>query len=306
MNLADVNVPAKFTEETANFAGDKTISGRKFTNQTALRQRAERTILKTAQDKGVSVEQVVKTILTHKGSLNQLNKYVQSKGETPLKSPLLLAAQAALLRADEIATISRALDVQDTDSLNQIETAEQDAIDNSNPEANTFFSPDVAAAIKLTIDHIKGVDVATNGDGQLKNFISRAKRLNKADGFDLNTAHLLNGFDITYIDPNEGLKNLQSQETTSGGGFFSIFDKIVNGINSVSTGIKGAATTIQNAIGNTKNSISSLLQQTSDTTSDIGAQSIQKAIGAYIPYIIAGIIAFTLIIVIAIYASKRK
>lgn len=322
MNLADVNTPAKFTEESPNYSGDKSVSVRDVTKQTKLRQRAERTILKMASDNKVPVETVVQRILLQ--SLPELRRYVQAKGEAPNSSPLLLAAQATLLRADEVGTIAKALDTNDMDALLQIESAENDAIDNNNADADAFLSPDVAAAVKLTLDHIKNVDVKTKGSGNLKDFISRAKQKTKGNGFDLNTAHLLgvpdheaigskslggsdspNGFDLGYVDPNAGLNYLTSNEKTSGG-FFSIFDKIVNGINSVSQSVSGAASSVQDAIGSTKNSISNLLNQTSNTASNIGADSITKAMQQYVPYIIAGVIAITLIIVIAIYASKRK
>jgi hypothetical protein len=321
MNLADVNIPAKFTEETEIFSGDKTLSKRSISGMTKKRQKAENSILQIAAKNSVPVDEVVKRILV--ASTSQLRNYVQSKGETPQSNPIALAVQAALLRADEVGTIAKAIGTTDSDSLLQIEEAEQDAINNNNADVKNILQPDVQAALKLTLDYIK----SKHSSGNLSGFIQQLKRGNKFDGFDLNTASLLgsptggkigsksiggsnlpNGFaitDLADIDSSTVLTNDTPPAQTSGG-FFSIFDKIVSGIGSVTTSITGAAGAVKDAIGSTKDSITGLLGGVSDTASDIGADSIQKAIKDYIPYIIAGVAAVVLIIVIAIYANKRK
>jgi hypothetical protein len=341
MNLADVNAPSKFTEETETFSGDKTISQRNISALTKKRQRAEKTILAISKNENVPVDEVVKRILV--ASASSLRRYVQSKGETPQTSGLALSVQAALLRAEEVATIAKAIGTTDADALNQIESAEQDAIDTNNADVKNILAPDVQAALKLTLDHIKNVHVLYKGSGKLSDFVQQVKRRNKNDGFDLNTSTLLgsptggkigskspggsfspndyglmpydesrpaNGFDIGNLSQSDITSHLAdmnpANQTSSGGGFFNIFNQIVAGVNSVSNSIKTASGSINDVINNTGSTLNSLLGGVKDTASDVGADSIRKAMVSYIPYIIAGVVAITLIIVISIYASKNK
>lgn len=324
MNIADINLPSKFTEETINYSGDKTTSNRIVSDMTKKRIRAEKSILRTAQLNNVPVDEVIKRILIN--STPVLSNYVRSKGETPNSNPLLLAVQATLLRADEVGTIAKALDTTDDDATIQIESAEQDAIDNSNADAKNIFSPDVQAAIKLSLDHIKKAHTRIkNGSGKLQDFIAQVKKANKSDGFEIDTNNLLyspTGGKIGSPSPNGGKSPYNATGDTtytvptdydtppdyssSGSSFFDFFDKIVSGIGSISSSIKTAAGSIQTAVSGTKSSVQDLLTGVSNQASDIGAQSIQKAIQGYLPYIIGTIVLIVLIIVIAIYASKHK
>jgi len=336
MSIVDVNIPQKFTEETEIFSGDKTISTRNISPLTRKIIKAENTIFALSKRNKVPLDEVVKRILLN--STSALRKYVTAKGENPNSNKLALCLQAALLRADEVSTIAKALGTSDEDAILQIESAEQDAIDNNNPDVQNILPYDVQAALKLTIRHIKTAHLKNKGSGKIQDFISQAKKLNKSDGFELNTATILysttggpigskshGGEDLPYAFSGTPVGIINSDRFTgdepwgggepwitgdapsdpdgtkdsSGGGFFSIFDKIVEGIGKITTGIKSA-------IGTTKSSVEDLLGQVKGNVSDIGKDSIQKAIKDYIPYIIAGTAAIVLIIVIAIYASKNK
>jgi hypothetical protein len=313
MIAVDSNIPGLFGEETATYSGNKTRSTRSDSGMTRKRKRAEKTILKLAQDSGVPVGQAVTRVLI--ASTPQLRRYVLSRKETPKANAIQLAVQAALLRAEEIGTIAGAIDTTDNDALEQIEGAETDAIDTNNPDAKDILTPDVQAALKLTLDHIKTKHITTGGSGRLTDFIKQVKRLTMSDGFDLNTSILLGVPDHEPIgskSPGGSVSNnwgilpydeanttSETQAVSSGSDFFSIFDKIVTGVTTVVGAIKGGVT-------ETKTSIEDLLGGVKDTASDIGAESIDKAIQKYIPMLLAILIGIILIIVIAVYANKRK
>lgn len=300
MTSTFVNLPEVFTEESRNFAGSKTKGKRPVLNSTLERRKAEKTILKLAQENNIPISTVVTKILTE--SPNALRRYVVAHNETPEPTAIKLAVQAALIRANEIGTISKALDTDDNDSLLQIEGAEQEAVINSHPDAKNILPTDVQAALKLVLDRVSTQFAASKGSGKLKDFVLKMKQPN---GFDLNIASVLNNpdnFDIGYIDPNYGQQWIESNTTNppdTTNDIFSIFDKIVTGITKVTTGISGAATTV----GDTVNGV---LGGVSDTASDIGADSIRKAVTSYLPIIIGGLVAIVAIILIIVYASKRK
>lgn len=81
------------------------------------------------------------------------------------------------------------------------------------------------------------------------------------------------------------------------------FDKVVTSVGTVTGAVTGAVTQIGTTTQNTATGIKNTF---GDTASDVGSDSITKSLKENLPYIIIGLAAFTLIIVLAIYASKRK
>lgn len=304
-----VNIPEVFTENTVGLNGDKAPGVRKVTKLTTQRVNAEKTIRKLAQENNETISNVVTTLLLR--SLPALQKYVVSQGEKPEENPLKLMVQAAILRANEVATITNATGIDDNDAMLLIEQAENDAVENNHPDAKAILPYDVQAALKLTLDYI------ASRNGTMKNFL-RGVRATFAprqayNGYDFPTKNIMsksNSWGIwgdtedDYSDEpwlgstGSGSGSTGSGSGSTGGGLFDIFNKITDGIKKVSD-------SVNDTIDNTKGTVSSFLDRIKGSLSDIGGSSVEKGLSKYIPMIIITIVIIGIIILIAVYAKRK-
>lgn len=310
-----------YLAESPNFRGTKMKPATITSQQTARRRRAENSIRQLAKSGGL--DKVVTTVLLK--STSELANYVQSKGDTPNRNSFKLAIQAALLRANEVAQVAHTLDIPDAEALQQIENAEQEAIDINSMDSNAILPPDVAGALKLVLDHI--ADNSPNGD--LQSVVVAIKRQQGADSFDFTVGDLLGvpghspigspspgGTHLGNVsypdyyndDPDHGTDlddylatsdtNISPNTTPKKSGLDGILDsigKIVGAVVTVGGAVQGAAGSVANA-GNI----------ITDKASDIGAASINKSLKQNLPYIISGVVLIIIIILLIIYVSKRK
>lgn len=167
---------ARFTENTANFVGDKTRATTPMTQVTRARMAAQSALAALASSKGVSLNTIVTNTLLN--ALPQLTLYVQSKGEAPLQDPMGLCIQAILLRGQDISIVAKGLDISDEDALQSIESAESEYIATNTPDASNVFSPNVAAAITDALTFASTVHAGDGSMGSiLKDVFSASKKV---------------------------------------------------------------------------------------------------------------------------------
>lgn len=173
----------RFEENTANFSGSKARGNTAPAPSTQARQQAMQSIYDMATDKGVPVDTIVTGIM--KNSLAEIRGYIQSKGETPLDDTTACCLQAVMLRANDVATVSRTLDISDEDALESIEGAESELTETGNPEKDNIPTIPVQAAMACAMDFLSNGHAAATvagvpGDGRMGTVLSQAKQAGKA------------------------------------------------------------------------------------------------------------------------------
>lgn len=297
--------------------------GRNFTGTTdspltVARKEAVTDIITQAGQAGVSVDDFITGILVD--NVPELQWYVKQNKEVPVTNPIGLAAQAALLRSDEIATVAKALDISDDDALGQLESAEYDALTNHIPDVCILSTP-VDAALYLAL-----CDLKEKTGGTLSDFIGKIKALQGVNGFDMNAGGLISGFtndshkynnaDDDPGDPGDGgfgftnpfevdtkptdPSDPASAPTTGSGFSWSSIGDFFSGLNSVINNTKGA-------VGSSTGLLNGLLNNIKGAASSVGSSAIQDALTKKLPIIFLGILVIgVIIVIIAKYASKRK
>lgn len=270
----------------------------------ASRRAAMASIKKLAREAGVTVDNYITAILTQ--SVPQLEWYVNSKGEVPLDNPKLLAAQAVILRADDIATLAKAKDTTDDEALAQIELAEQQAIDATSVDA-VVLDPDVAAAVCLGVYELR-----KRSGGKLSDILGKMRASSQADNFTLNVSGFLSdptflqrgrfdNFDISAPTGGPSITDVGGGTSGDSGGFDwgsigDIFDGITGAIDAIKGGTSSVGGTINGIINNIKGG-----------AAEVGSTAIQDALMKKLPIILVGILVVAIIIIIiAKYAGSRK
>lgn len=157
----------RFEENSNNLTGSKTRSTTPLSPLTQLRMQAQAQIAANAAAAGVPIDQIVTQTLY--SGLSHLQTYVQSKGETPLQDPTALCMQAALLRANDIATVAGVLKSTDEDALQSIEGAESEYVKDNTPDASNVLPPALSAAI---VEALTYASQCHPGDGSMKSLLS--------------------------------------------------------------------------------------------------------------------------------------
>lgn len=303
-----------FLNGTKNLKGKMAPGNRGLSNLTKCRLIEEKQLVKSAKLRGMTIAQAVDQVLVN--SQPELIRYVLSRRETPIDGARNVAAQALLLRAAEIAKVASASDIPDEEALLSIERAEQAAIDMSSADAEGILSPDVAAAMKFSLDELSNQLQKKGLNGSMNQFLN----VKTSNSFDFSAETLLGvpsdpgnpigspspggstESNVSYPDQknnanyyDDGEQELVAAPAKSGGGFWDIIDKIAGSAGKIA----GAVTTIGGAVGTASSDIK-------NTASDIGADSINKSLKQNLPYIIGGIVLVIAIIVLIVYATKRR
>lgn len=299
--------------------------GRNFTGSadsplTVARKAAVTDIIQQASQTDISVDDFITAILVDHNS--ELQWYVKQNKEIPVADPIGLAAQAALLRAEEVATVAKALDLNDDDALSQLESAEYDAFQQHIPDVCILSTP-VDAALYLAL-----CDLKDKTGGTLSDFIGQVKGMQGANGYDMNAGGFIGGFtndkktynnadgddpgdpgsggfgftnpfevDTQPTDPSDPASNPGS---SSGGFSWSSIGQLFSGITNTLNGVKSTA-------GTTTGFLNGLLNNIKGTASSVGSSAIQDALMKKLPLILLGIlIVAVIVILIARYANKRQ
>lgn len=173
----------RFEENSENFSGSKARGNTPSAPTTQLRIKGMSDVYDMATAKGVPVDAIVTQVM--KNSLPEIRGYVTAKGETPLDDTTALCLQAVLLRANDVATVARTLDISDEDALESIEGAESELLSVNSPEKDQVPTVPVQAAMACAMDFMSdkhtGITVGgTSGSGRMGDILSQAKQAGKA------------------------------------------------------------------------------------------------------------------------------
>jgi hypothetical protein len=147
-----MNGPERFVETSNNFKGSKVAATKTDSQVTILVSNSAKEILRIAKVNNTTPEAVAETVLTNSGDV--LEQYIRSKGEVPNDTIQGIIAQAALLRMDDIATISAATDISEDSALREIEEAESEAVELNTPDKENVLNPQIQASLNIVINNL--------------------------------------------------------------------------------------------------------------------------------------------------------
>lgn len=240
-----------------------------------------------------------------------LQNYVRSRGESVAKNPYSLALQAIFLRATEIAKIARSIDMNDAVVVREIEKAESEALNDSLPDAIYILPASTQACVDYFLSNIADMEGDNGSSGTMNDFVGK---FSSSNGFESGSAFYdflpigyksLGGTDmgnVSFPDNLFGLDDISptpNEAPAKKQNLADIINAIVNGISTVGS-------TVNTVVNNTKTGVNDVLGGVKNAASDVGADSIKKALKEYTPIILGVLGVIVVIIVIAIYASKRK
>lgn len=290
------NMTIAFAEEGINSNGTKTRAMRLPSSRTNARVRAESTIMQLAKSSKQPVGKVIAKIVF--ASVPELREYVQGQGEIPAENPTTLAVQAALLRAMEVAVVSRALDTPDADAMEIIESAENDAVGDNTPESQKILPPDSQAAVTLMLYRIAARHRKRGGSGSIADFVNDLRRSKKADNFDFGCGEVADnatGSGTIYTTEQENNPYSTTTENSNSGSFW---DNIFDNIDKVVDGIGKVTGAIDTTVGNVGNTTGGIIDKVKDIGSDIGADSMGKFFAENWIKILLGVVGAVLLIII--------
>lgn len=159
--------------------GNKSKSPTILTKLTRARRAGMGDIYGIAKAQNVPVDQVITQIMTN--SMNEIDSYIMSKGETPVPDPTAACLQAAMLRAQDVGMTANILDIPDEEALEQIEQAESESINVNSPEAENVMTVPLQSAIACVMNFMSQ---AAPGSGKMFDIMSAvhkgAKIINNA------------------------------------------------------------------------------------------------------------------------------
>lgn len=305
-----------FNEEGVTTSGSLTKSLRDPSDMSQARAKAAATIIAMASQKKEPVGITVAKVLSQ--SIPELQSYVQARGESPVKNPSDLAIQAALLRATEIGTVSKAVDTTDSDALSMIEDSEQQHIEDNTGATSGILSPQAAGAITLLVQRISDQFKRNGGSGNMKDWVIAVKKHSGVNNFsEVNNGGLLvnNAGDVDYgsiflptdssdsSDQSSVLYGDAANSNTSGGSNF--WDNLFTGIDNVVNAVQKVSGAINTTVGNVNQTAGGIIGQ----VTDIGGQAGSKAISDYVNkniWVILAIVAFLIILIVMLSRASSR
>lgn len=299
----------RFNEEGINSSGSLTSSLRNPSQMQKQRASAAAQIVSISDKSGQPLGVTVAKFLSHPESIAELQSYVQTRGETPSKDPSQLAIQAAMLRATEIGTVSKALDTTDRDALGVIEDSEQQHIEDNTGETSGILSPDTAGALSLLVHRISSTFKKNGGSGNLRDWVISLRKYSGSSSFNgINHGGMVNNLgDIDYSTiylPQTDQSNTDTSgdpvitDNSSDGSFW---DNLFTGIDKVVGAVTKVTTAVNTTVGNVNTTAGGII----NTATDIGGQAGQKAISGYIKDNIVAILAVIAGIIVLIVILSR-
>ncbi len=301
-------IASRFLENGIASYGTLTSALKRPPERSNDRRRAEQSILRLAQAEGISVGQMIHKILSQ--SVPELNSYVQFHGEAPSSDIRKLAIQAAMLRAHEIGTLSKALDITDEQAQDILAESEQEHTEDNDAETSYILSPDTEAAICLLVYRVAERFKHNGGTGQLRDFVTTVKRATNAGDFDsVSMGWVVNNFSGGGVNNAAGSGIIytpaQEQETTGGvtqvdAPKSSWWDNLFSGIDKVVDGITKVSGAVQTTVGNVKQTSGSIIDQLTNIGGEVGSKSIDnylKENWLKIVGIVVVLIIFTILVI---------
>jgi hypothetical protein len=313
MFIANTGLMARrFAENSLNQHGTLTSPLRRPPENSILRERAEKSIVKIAKANGIGLGEEIHKILSQ--SVDELSSYVQAHGEAPNSDVRQLAIQAALIRATEIGTLARALDITDDEALQALEESEQEHQEDNSAETSYIMSPSTAGAVQLLVRRVGTRFKAKGGSGSMADFVVSTKKASNSGNFeDVNLGFVANKFSGARVNNSTGgfifYDPEQEQEvtgtTTSTEDKSSFWDNLFKGIDNVVDGITKVAGAVNTTVGNVQNTSGGILDQITNIGGTVGAKSIDQYLKENWLKVV-GIIMVLIIFTIVIIRAGRK
>jgi hypothetical protein len=278
-------IASRFLENGIASYGTLTSSLKRPPERSNDRKRAEQSIIKLAKAEGISIGQMIHKVLSQ--SIPELNSYVQFHGEAPSSDIRKLAIQSAMLRAHEIGTISKALDVTDEEAQNILSESEQEHTEDNDAETSYILSPSTEAAICLLVYRMADRFKDRGGSGQLRDFVTTVRRATNSGDFDnISMGWVVNNFSGGGGVNNAGGSGIiytpeQEQEITGGvtqtdAPKSSWWDNLFSGIDKVVDGITKVSGAVQTTVGNVQQTSGSIIDQITNIGGQVGSKSIDN------------------------------
>lgn len=299
---------------------------------TDARIAAQAALQKYASDSGMTLNDTITALMTSSTTFGLLGYYINTHKESAFNDPLKRAAQAVLIRFSDIATIAKALNISDEQALIQIEAAENEALQNNNPDAG-ILPIEVQAMMIDCIDELNNAAsrnglptdsprlynlmtnvIADNYSGSASALLSGVSAVlaNHADGdpLSLDTSGLnatadagtiLTGTDYNPMTVAEGSADTTASSSDTSGGFdFTSLFGTINGAIGVIKNASGAVTTLTNNAKTSSGTLNGILNKLGG---GVGASAINQS---KLPLLIGGGILLIVIVIIATHYAGKK
>lgn len=310
--------------------------------QSAMRQKVNKNaadIILISQKDGITPEKVAEKIL--RMSQDELKKYIQSKGEVPVRTWEGRSLQAALLRMEDISVLSRSMDMTEDQALAHIEEAESDAVRNNTAAKASILTPSTQGALSFVIKNVVNKMKSQNGTTGISDALDlirvhSATPLNHNidpgtisaasvcancfDGSDStdSTTDFGDTPDLSPVSVTTGLQPVTTSPSINGDSSNPNFISSVTvapttssvtasgpssdgSIWSAISSLASASGTIGGNIVSTANGLSTVLN---NVGGQIGANAISDYLSKNWAYLVAGIIAIAIIIILLTRAAK--
>ena len=302
MSTATGNMAEYYTENSNCLQGDKSPRAKPISYNGKERIDIQKKIAQLAAQDGTTEKQLTVNILNNLTS--QLVPYIRAHGETPVQTANGIALQAALLRANDIATIARSANISDADALNEIETAETEATQLNTGEADEVLPLMAQAALLNVIDELHNQFSGNFGCRNLSDTMGLVKKsgqatpledaknqnISKADNFDLGS----------IID----VSNPPFQQDLAGGG--TTTNPTTNNSSDNSSSIWDLIGNITKAAGQVSTAIKQVGQAAQTTVNTSSANAINNYVKTNWLQLLLIVAAIIAVIILLVHATKNK
>lgn len=290
---------------------------------TINRQAAQRDIESIAAQNGITVDAVITRMLKQQDTQETLIQYVRARHERPQTDPVKLGFQAAMILFTDVATLAKSLSLSDSEAMIEIENAENDAINNANPDAG-ILPVDVRAMLVTLVDEFINRSRAAGLPDSTPALFASVKAVT-GDSYNASASTLLAAIesplyntwspDESYEDYEGGGTDYSNSSSTGDGSVFntttksssssgsSWIDSVFGYINKAVDTVKNASGAIRDASGNVNAAGGTVNDFINKIGGGVGANAINNS---NLPLIIGAGFALVIVVIIIIYANKNN
>ena len=310
------NIAMRFGETTDNFKGSKKSAPKKASWLTKQIVKNYLNMCAYVKQTGTTIEAVAQSVLEN--SRDTLEQYIRYKGEVPNQTISGIIAQAALLRMDDIATIASATDISEDDALNEMETAESEAVEINSPDKQNVLPPDVQAALNVVIDGLLTRMKQKGGISSVKDTMNAIKAsgsatpLNNVKNPDNLAGEPYKGKPSGNVDADYAIGDIFGPAPTTVAAPIQVAnpDDSSSSIWDILNQLANTATQVAGAIKSVSGSVNSTTQTVQGAINTAGGGVVSTGISQYVSKnwitILAALLAVAIIIILIVRATKSK
>lgn len=266
---------------------------------------------KISDKDNITVNTVAEKVLSQ--SVPELEAYIRSRNEVPVDTTNGKILQAALLRMEDISTVSRAGNMSDADAAAHVFEAESEAYNQNTAEKGKILTPSTQAAIMVVYNNIMShmkdrTGSETMGDALdlIRQTLSTPKdHAGTPAANNFSWGSIPDNFDIgaEFGPPTTSNVGVTVPTTDNGGdsssSVWDLIGNVINNAGAISDAIKqigGAGASAVNQVGGAVTNIGG----------NIGSDSISKYVSRNWVSILLFILAIAITIIIIVRVTKRK